>query len=98
MVAVTWSDDALSDVANIAEYVSQDSVRYANRLVSQFFERAEILSKFPRVGRIVPELGIDEVRELMEGNYRIIYEVLDENSVAILNVVHSARRFPPEPA
>lgn len=96
MVTVTWSDDALSDVANIAEYVSQDSVRYANRLVSRFFDRAEILTKFPHVGRVVPELGDEDVRELIEGKYRIIYEVLDENSVTILNVVHSARRFPPE--
>jgi plasmid stabilization system protein ParE len=43
-------------------------------------------------GRIVPELGDEDVRELLLGRYRIIYEVFAER-VAVLRLIHASRDF-----
>jgi plasmid stabilization system protein ParE len=43
------------------------------------------------IGRIVPEIEIVEIRELIEGNYRIIYRIFSKESIEILTVHHSAR-------
>jgi toxin ParE1/3/4 len=43
-------------------------------------------------GRVVPELGLEEVRELLLGRYRLVYEVFSDR-VAILRVIHASRDF-----
>ncbi|NJK87586.1 MAG: type II toxin-antitoxin system RelE/ParE family toxin [Bacteroidales bacterium] len=45
----------------------------------------------PFIGRIVPEFSDPTIRELIEGNYRIIYSVKNEIQVDILRIFHSAR-------
>jgi len=52
-----------------------------------------ILKTLPESGRVVPELGISQIRELIEGNYRIVYRLLSKELVEILTVHHSARDF-----
>ena len=53
--------------------------------------RPDILKTFPQAGRTVPEKNDENVRELIEGNYRIIYEVVSADQISILTVYHSAR-------
>ena len=53
-------------------------------------QSVERLRVFPCSGQIVPELGREEIRELLKGNYRIVYRVA-EDRVEILTVYHSAR-------
>jgi len=55
--------------------------------------RTIILKERPESGRIVPEIGIKEIRELIEGNYRIVYRIFSNKSVEILTIHHSARDF-----
>jgi plasmid stabilization system protein ParE len=49
---------------------------------------------FPLSGRIVPELGRDDVREIILGEYRIVYRVKGE-TVLLVTVFRSSRLFPP---
>jgi len=91
MVEVKWTDQSIQDIDNIAEYISQDSVNYAELQVNDFFERAEILNEFPNTGRIVPEFKDKNIRELIVGSYRLIYFILREERIDILAVHHSAR-------
>ena len=72
MVTIIWIDQAIEDIDNIAEYISQDSIKYASITVDKIFRRAEILKDHPKAGRIVPETNKESIRELIEGNYRII--------------------------
>lgn len=91
MAKVIWSNLALDDLQAIHEYVSQDSPLYAERLIDRMIERVDILEKHTRIGRKVPEFNNDSIRELIEGNYRIIYRIETEDNIGIVRVHHSAR-------
>ncbi|PCJ87829.1 MAG: plasmid stabilization protein [Flavobacteriales bacterium] len=91
MVAVNWTDQAIEDIGNIAEFIAKDSLKYAKIQTQRFFERAEILEKHLKSGRIVPELNDESIRELILGNYRIIYKIVSETQIDILTVHHSRR-------
>lgn len=91
MVKIIWSDQSIDDINNIAEFIAKDSEKYAKIQVKRFFDRAEILKNHPRAGRIVPEINNPSIRELIIGNYRIIYKIISESQVDILTIHHSSR-------
>lgn len=91
MVKVIWTEQAIDDLTNIAQYSSTYSDKYASTIVSKLFNKTDILKTMPRIGRIVPERNKETIRELIEGNYRIIYEVSSEDRIDVLTVHHSAR-------
>ncbi len=92
MVIVVWTDFAIEDLRSIHEYISKDSKRYADRFVEKLLERVGQLESFPKSGRIVPEFNQVSVREIIEGNYRIIYKI-SSNQIAIVRVHHAARQL-----
>jgi toxin ParE1/3/4 len=94
MAEVTWTDNALQDIDDIAAYIAKDSMRYAEITALELFEASDILEQFPRAGSIVPEMDDESIRQLVRGSYRIIYQIKDETQVVILTVHHSARLFP----
>lgn len=75
MVKVIWAERAIDDLTNIADYASRYSDKYASSIISKLFNKVNVLKKMPRMGRVVPEKNDENIRELIEGNYRIIYEV-----------------------
>lgn len=91
MVEVKWTNQSIDDINSIAEFISKDSIRYAYLQVENFFETSKILEQFPNVGRIVPEVGKENIRELILGSYRIIYIILSLHRIDILTVHHSYR-------
>lgn len=91
MVKIIWSDRSIEDINNIAEFIAKDSTKYAKIQVQRFFDRIEILIAHPYAGRIVPEINDKTIRELIIGNYRIIYRIVSEYQIDILTVHHSRR-------
>lgn len=91
MAKVIWSNLALDDLRTIHEYVSQDSPLYAERLIDRIIARVDMLENHIRVGRKVKEFNNEYIRELIEGNYRIIYRIEAEDKVGIARIQHSAR-------
>lgn len=89
MVKIVWTELALEDLKLIYTYISQDSSSYAGRFVEKLLNRIRQLETFPKSGRIVPEFGIDNLREIIEGNYRIVYR-LNTETVFIARIQHSA--------
>ena len=90
MVVIEWSEIALDDLKEIHEYISKDSKLYADRYINKLFTRVDQLETHPKSGRVVPEYNMETIRELIEGNYRIVYKII-QNSVSILRVHHAAR-------
>lgn len=88
--SLTWSNEALDDIDDIAEYIARDSVYYAQRVVQQIFELGDTLLDQPELGRIVPELNDPKVRERFIFSYRLIYEI-DLPDIYILAVIHGNR-------
>ena len=88
-----WSPLAIDRVSEIAEYISQDNPSAAQRWVDSIFQVVERLEQFPESGRKVPEIKQESFREIIHGNYRIIYKVESEH-VAILTVRHGKQILP----
>ena len=91
MVKLIWTDQAIRDLTDIGEYIAQNSEQYAKLTIQKIYSRTNILKSLPFAGRTVPEKSEDSLRELIEGNYRIFYEVVSNNQINILGVYHSAR-------
>lgn len=85
-----WTEAALKDIENIAEYISLDSVFYARKFVQKIFLVVNKLERFPENGKVVAELSTYNYREILFKNYRIIYRI-DSITVYIITVHHSSR-------
>jgi len=93
-VAITWSPRALDRVAEVAQTIAQDRPKVVLRWLEEIMERVELLAAAPKQGRVVPELGRPEIREIFFGKYRVIYRVEVEQLV-VLTVRHARRLFDP---
>lgn len=91
MVKITWSEPAIDDLVAIGEFSGKYSEKYASTLIRKLFSKVEILKLMPEVGRIVPKKNEANVRELIEGNFRIIYQIKSETEIIVLIVHHSSR-------
>jgi plasmid stabilization system protein ParE len=89
---LVWSQLAAGQVDEALAIVLADDAAAAGRWLEELLERVEALRRFPDAGRVVPELGRDDLRELLVGSYRVIYR-RGETSVEIVVVRHQARRF-----
>ena len=86
---IEWSPLALQRVEEIAQHIAQDNPDAAVRWVAGLFDTVERLSDFPQSGRVVPEVGVHRIREVIFGAYRVIYTVRDQ--VEILTVRHGSQ-------
>jgi plasmid stabilization system protein ParE len=91
MVKVRWTDFAIDNLVAIGDFIEQDSFLYAQRVVNYLFDSINILEQHPRAGRVVPEFQDKTIRELIRGNYRIVYKIVSEQDIDIVTVHHSAR-------
>ena len=92
MAEVTWRPQALRDLEAIENYYLDVAPDFAAVFVEGAFDATEKLSDFPSVGRVVPEIGDEAIREVLYRQFRIIY-VVGSDGVEILTVFHSARQF-----
>jgi toxin ParE1/3/4 len=82
---ITWSPLAAEQVRDIASYIALDKPSVAEQWIDKMFDSVEQLIDLPKSGRAVPELQINSIRELVQGNYRVIYKIQD-NSISVLTV------------
>ena len=89
---VKWSKPAKLDLKQIHGYISRDSRFYAEKVSLEIVEKSEKLGFFPEAGRIVPEIGDSNIREIFVYSYRLIYEIFP-NSIEILALIYGKRGF-----
>jgi plasmid stabilization system protein ParE len=92
-VKVLWTEQAFARLAEIETYIAADDPEVARRFVARLIGRASRLAKSPHMGRWVPELPESKLRELLEGNYRIVYRVRGR-TIQVLTAFEGHRRFP----
>ena len=92
MATVSWSHGAIEDLDQIQRYIARHSQPAAERLVSRIFASVDRLEEFPLSGRIVPEFDISDLREIILGEFRVIYR-LQSDDVTVIEVRHGARRL-----
>jgi len=92
-VKVHWTDTALGFLRAIHTYIAQQSPDYAQRTIDRLTRRSQQIADFPLSGRIVAEFEMPQIRELVEGPYRIVYH-LKPDQIDVLAVIHTAQRSP----
>ena len=90
MAEIRWTLQASSDLEDITSFIAQDSEYYASFFASNVLHSVERLVEFPASGRVVPESGNSAIREIILGNYRIIYRK-GNNLIEVLTIHHGAR-------
>ena len=78
----------------MAVYIARDDPDAADRWTAELFDAVERLADFPESGRMVPELGARDVRELIFGAYRVFYRL--RSAVEVLSVRHGSRLLRPD--
>ena len=85
-----WTKRARGDLIEIGRYIARDKPEAARRWIERLRQRARAVTKQPLAGRRVPELGRDELREVLVGNYRIVYEI-HPSEIRVLTVFEGHR-------
>lgn len=94
MAEVRWTEQASDDLQATTEFIAHDSPEYASLFATDVIDVVDRISAFPQMGRMVPETHNTDIREVILGNYRIVYRVRGYD-VEVLTVYHSARLFDP---
>ena len=81
---IIWSPLAVEQVRDIASYIALDKPSVAVQWAEKKFNSVERLSEFPNSGRIVPEINRNEIREIVNGNYRVIYKVKEKEILVLI--------------
>ena len=90
---VHWTDNAIAHLVDIYEYIAHDSPIYAKRVIDIITRRSEQIAIFPMSGRSVPEYEADDIREIIQNPYRIIYRIKPDQ-IDVLAVIHCAQLLP----
>lgn len=90
---IVWSPLAVERASEIADYISQDKPAAATNWINVLFSKVDQLRANPEIGRMVPEINDRQFRELIYGNYRIIYHI-SAKQISILTVRHGKQILP----
>jgi toxin ParE1/3/4 len=90
---IVWSPLALERASEIVDYIAQDKPSAAINWINIVFSKVELLALSPEMGRVVPEIGSIQFRELIYGNYRIIYRFY-KKQIFVLTIRHGMQILP----
>ncbi|MEX1350098.1 MAG: type II toxin-antitoxin system RelE/ParE family toxin [Desulfobacterales bacterium] len=90
---IFWSPLAIDRSSEIVDYIAQDKPSAAEKWISTVFSKVEQLKSSPEIGRIVPELNNAQFREIIYGNYRIIYRI-EKKQISVLTIRHGKQILP----
>jgi toxin ParE1/3/4 len=87
---IRWSPEAVEDLESIAEYIGKDSQYYAKAVVNKILSSTQNLETFPYIGRMVPEISNENIRERFVYSYRLIYKI-EKIEILVVAVIHGKR-------
>jgi toxin ParE1/3/4 len=93
MARIIWTTPALTDLEDLLHHIAKDSLVYAQQFGSRLVESVDRLELYPRSGRVPPEFEDErgrEIRQLIHGPYRILYEVRGDDCF-IAAIIHASR-------
>ncbi len=92
MVEIIWTELAIEDLESIHPIFQKDSKVYADRQVDKIIDRVDQIGNIPKSGSVVPEFNSELIRDLIEGNYRIIYKINSLN-IGIVRIHYAAKQL-----
>ena len=94
-MTVVWTRQARARLAAIEDYIAQDDPEAAARWTNRLVQRTKALGAFPESGRRIPERATSLLREVVVGNYRIVYRV-GAKRIEVLTVFEGHHLLPSE--
>ncbi|MCJ7615220.1 MAG: type II toxin-antitoxin system RelE/ParE family toxin, partial [Desulfobacterales bacterium] len=88
-----WSPLAVDRASEITDYIAQNKPSAAEKWIDTVFSKVEQLKSSPEIGRIVPEINDSQFREIIYGNYRIIYRI-ETKQISVLTIRHDRQILP----
>jgi toxin ParE1/3/4 len=89
---VVWTRIARETLQEAVEYIAADSIDAARNVLARALDSAESLGTLGERGRMVPEYGRSDVREVFVGSYRLMY-LVERERIVIVAFIHGARDF-----
>ena len=89
---VIWADPAKTDLKAIHDFIASDSKYYAKKVIQDIIDRTNIIETHPMIGRKVPEIDDENIREIFAYSYRILYEIKSEK-IYVIGIIHGRRDF-----
>ncbi|HAW78259.1 MAG TPA: plasmid stabilization protein [Balneola sp.] len=93
---IIFTDRFLSRVEECTDYFALDHIPTAIKWAEEIDDHCEQLRSQPDSGRIVPEFNRDEIKELIHGNYRLVYEIKPDR-IYMLTIWHTSQILPEKP-
>jgi toxin ParE1/3/4 len=93
MAKTTWPVQAIDDLSEIEDYLALSSKSHAVLVIDAILEAVELLEQHPRLGRIVPEMNLPDLREIIIKQFRIVYYLTFRDEIEIVTIRHSSRPF-----
>ncbi len=90
---VVFSSSARNILAEIVKFIAYDKPQAARKWAASILESVSKLSDLPRIGRIVPEYADDNIREIVKGQYRIVYKIDEEKQTVVIVIFHHGKRL-----
>lgn len=90
MVDIYWTEEAENWLKSIHDYIALDKNDIAKKVVTEIYQKVQILQSFPKIGYEYQNSQDKEIRILLYGHYRIAYLIKNENTIDILGVFHGA--------
>jgi len=88
-----WTETAKTDLVSIRRFIAADNPSAAKRWIARLRDRVRNILPVPESDRMVPEFSREDIRELIEGNYRIVYQVFTDR-IVVLTVFEGHELFP----
>lgn len=85
MIKLYWTKEASTRLKEIEEFIARDNPKAAIEFIDKLISISDTIPNNPEKGRIVPELSIEQIREVLYKGYRIVY-YRKEKSIEILTV------------
>lgn len=91
---VIWTPQARADLKAIHDYITLHSPRNAKQVIRDIISKTADLAELPRMGKVIPEVAHDNLREIGVHTWRILYH-LRQDSIHVLTIVHKRRLLNP---
>ena len=90
MAKIRWTAKASGWLEKIYHFIAMDKPLAAQKLIEEIYRRSALLREFPELGYRLPPFRKKNIRVLLYGHYRILYEIETDGDINILGVLHSA--------
>ena len=94
MLPLRWTERAVTNLADIADFISQNSAVYAEGVVLRIDQQLALLRLHPHLGKLAPEADDLDVRELVIDSFRVFYRPRPD-CIELLAIVHGRQQLPP---